>query len=250
MTLTPTVLTDVRQYLAGADLTGYSNKIMVGSEVEDLDKTTFASSGVHERVGGLFDTSVDIEGFWQAGDLSMPDDLFWANLGVATVPYTAVPTSGAVGSLAYLTRALQTSYKPGGEEGKLLGYTANIKGNQPAARGQILHPQGTARTTTGNGTGVQVGAVSAVQRMYANLHVMSISGTGTPTITVKVQSSVDNTFASPTDRITFTAVTTLTGQASSVLGAVTDTWWRAVWTITGTNPSFLFAVSAGVGPKS
>jgi len=250
VTLTPQVLVDVRQYLAGADLTGYTNKVSLASEVEDLDKTTFASGGVHERVGGVFDTTVDIEGFWQAGDLSMPDDLFWANLGVATIPYTAVPASGAVGSLAYLTRALQTSYKPGGDHGKLLGYTANIKGTQPAARGQILHPQGTARTTTGNGTGVQVGAVSATQRMYANLHVMSIAGTATPTITVKVQSSVDNTFASPTDRITFTAATTLSGQASSVLGAVTDTWWRAVWTISGTNPSFLFAVSAGVGPKS
>lgn len=250
MTLTPTVLFDVRQYLAGADLTGYSNKVMVGSDVEDLDKTTFASGGVKERVGGLFDTSVDVEGFWQAGDLSMPDDAFWAALGVSTTPYTAVPTSGAVGSLAYLTRVLEASYKPGGDVGKLLGYSVSLHGNQPTARGQILHPQGTARTATGNGTGAQVGAVSATQRMYANLHVMSIAGTATPTITVKVQSSVDNTFASPTDRITFTAATTLSGQASSILGAVTDTWWRAVWTITGTNPSFLFAVSAGVGPKS
>lgn len=250
MTLTPTVLVDARQYLAGVDLTGYTNKIMIAAEVEDLDKTTFASGGVHERVGGLFDTSADIEGFWQAGDLSMPDDAFWAGLGVSTIPYTALPTSGAVGSLAYLTKALEVNYKPGGEVGKLLGYSASIKGNQPTARGLILHPQGTARTATGNGTGVQVGAVSATQRMYANLHVMSIAGTGSPTITVKVQSSVDNTFASPTDRIAFSAATTLSGQSSSVLGAVTDTWWRAVWTISGSSPSFLFAVSAGVGPKA
>lgn len=250
MTFTPTVLTDVRQYLAGADLTGFSNKIAFGGEVEELDTTTFASNGCHERVGGLSDSSVDIEGFWQAGDLSMPDDAFWAALGVATSPYTAVPTAGTVGSLAYLTKILESSYKPGGDIGKLLGYSAGLKGNAPVARGVILHPQGTARSTTGNGTGVQIGAITANQRMYANLHVMSISGTSTPTITVKVQSSVDNTFASPTDRITFTAATTLSGQASSVLGAVTDQWWRAVWTITGSTPSFLFAVSAGIGPKS
>jgi hypothetical protein len=112
-----------------------------------------------------------------------------------------------------------------------------------------MHPNGTARTTTGTGTGIQLGAVTAAQRMYCNLHVLSISGTGTPTITVKLQSSVDNTFASPTDRIVFTAATALGGQASSALGAITDQWWRAQWTISGTNPSFLFAVSAGIAKK-
>lgn len=249
MALTPTVLVDVRTYLAGADLTGYSNKVELAAVVEDKDRTTFASNGWKERVGGLFDLSASAEGFWQAGDLSMPDDMFWANLGVSTVPLTMVPTSGAVADLTYLSRITQCSYKPGAQVGELLAWSADLKGNWPLVRGQILHPQGTARTTTGNGTGVQVGAVTSAQRMYACLHVLSIAGSSTPTITVKIQSSVDNTFASPTDRIAFTAATTLQGQASSVLGAVTDTWWRAVWTISGSSPSFLFAVSAGVGPK-
>ena len=249
MALTPLVLLDVRTYFAGADLTGWSNKVELHAEVEDKDMTNFASGGWKERRGGLFDLTANAEGFWQALDLSMPDDSFWANLGVSTVPLTMAPTTAAVGDLAYLSRITHCSYKPGGAVGDLLAWSADWKGNWPLARGQILHPQGTARTTTGNGTAVQVGAVSATQRMYACLHVMSIAGTGTPTITVKVQSNVDNTFGAPTDRITFTAATTLQGQASSVLGAVTDTWWRAAWTISGSSPSFLFAVSAGVGPK-
>jgi hypothetical protein len=173
----------------------------------------------------------------------------WANLGVATIPQTIGPTSGAVASLAYLTRVVETTYKPAGEIGKLLAATVETKGNWPQVRGQILHPQGTARTTTGVGTGVQLGAVTSAQRLYACLHVLSIAGTSTPTITVKIQSSVDNSWATPTDQVTFTAATAVTGQASSVLGPVTDTWWRAAWTIAGTTPSFLFAVSAGVGPK-
>lgn len=249
MTLNPTVLTDVRLYYAGADLTGRGNKIEVQGSVEDLKVTNWASGGFEERVGGLFEGTLAAEGFWQANDVDMPDDSFWGNLGVATVPVTAVPTSGAVGSLAYLTRALETQYKPGGDVGKVLGWSADAKTNWPYARGQILHPQGTARTTTGNGTGVQLGAVSATQRLYACLHVLSISGTSTPTITVKIQSSVDNTFASPTDRVTFTAATALGGQTGSVTGAVTDTWWRAVWTISGSTPSFLFACSAGIAAK-
>ena len=249
MTFNPQVLTDARIYYASLDATGYSNKIETGVSVDEDDVTTFASNAWHERVGTLFDTQVSGHVFWQAGDLSQPDDVMWAQLGVSTQPLTVAPTSGAVGTLCYLTKTLETDYKPAGDVGKVLAADVTWKGNAPLARGQILHPQGTARTATGNGTGVQVGAVLATQRMYANLHVLSISGTATPTITVKVQSSVDNTFASPTDRITFVAATTLQGQCGSVLGAVTDTWWRAVWTISGTTPSFLFAVSAGVAPK-
>lgn len=249
MTFNPQVLTDVRFYYAGADLTGRGNKIEVQAEAEDLPVTNWASGGWNERTGGLFSGTLGGEGFWQAGDVDMPDDSFWSNLGTATVPVTAVPTAGTVGSVVYLTRALETKYQPGANVGQVLGWSLDAKINWPYARGVILHPQGTARTASGSGTGVQIGAVSATQRMYACLHVLSISGTSTPTITVKIQSSVDNTFASPTDRITFTAATALGGQASSVLGAVTDTWWRATWTISGTNPSFLFAVSAGVAAK-
>jgi len=248
MALTPTVLLDARPFFAGIDLTSWSSKVELGGEVEDLDITTFASGGAKERTGGLFDTTASLDSFWEAGDMSKPDDEFFTNLGTSQ-PLTLCATSGAVGTLAYLTKVLECSYKPGGEIGKLLASTTEFRGNQPTARGQIMHPNGTARTSTGTGTGIQLGAVLVTQRMYCNLHVFSVAGTSTPTITVKLQSSVDNTFASPTDRVTFTAATAIGGQSSSVVGAVTDTWWRTTWTISGTTPSFLFAVSAGIAKK-
>lgn len=249
MSLTPTVLIDARIYYASLDVTGYGNKVEVATSVENLEKTTFASNGWKERVGGLADTTAMATMFWQAGDLTMPDDVLWAQLGLSSPPLTICETAGTVGHLAYLTKVLQSDYKIGGNDvGKLLTADASWAGNSALTRGQIMHPQGTARTTTGTGTGLQIGAVLTSQRFYANLHVLSVSGS-TPTLTVKIQSSVDNTFASPTDQITFTAATGLTSQASSVLGAVTDTWWRAVWTIGGSTPSWMFAVSGGVAAK-
>lgn len=249
MSLTPLVLFDARIYLESADLTGWSNKVEVSAAAAEEDVTTFASNGWKERTGGEKDLDGSLEGFFEQLDVSRPDDLFWANLGSNQVALTVAPTSGAAGVLAYLSRVQAMDYKPGAAAGKVLAWSAAVKGNWPLVRGTILHPQGTARTATGVGTGFQIGAVTAVQRMYACLHVLSVAGTSTPTITVKLQSSVDNTFASPTDRITFLADTALDGQALSLLGAVTDQWWRAAWTISGTTPSFLFAVSAGVGPK-
>lgn len=248
MALTPTVLVDARTYLESADLTGWSNKIELTGSAVDEDITNFASQGWHERTGGEKDLDGSIEGFFEQFDVSRPDDMFWANLGSSQVAFTAAPTSGAAGVLAYLSRVTAFDYKPGGMTAKVLGWSASVKGNWPLVRGLILHPQGTARTATGTGTGFQIGAVTVLQRMYACLHVLSVAGT-TPSITVSLQSSVDNTFAAPTTRITFAADTTLDGQALSLLGPVTDTWWRASWVISGTTPSFLFAVSAGVGPK-
>lgn len=248
MALTPTVLTDVRIYYETADLTGFSNKVDVAASVDDLDRTTFADGGYKTRVGGQFDLTASVNTFWQAGDLTYPDDTFWTNLGSNTTALTVVPASGTVGSLAYLTQVLECDRKITGETGKLLTGSVSLKGNWPLVRGQIMHPQGTARTATGNGTGIQLGALSATQRMYATMHLLSISGA--PTVTIKLQSSVDNTFASPTDRLTFSADTALDGQTGSVNGAVTDTWWRVVWTIAGgSSPSILFAVAAGIGPK-
>ena len=249
MALTPLVMTDVRIYYDSLDATGFSNHVELSPVADTDDMTTFGSGGWKENVATLKDTTALATVFWQAGDLTMPDDTAFAQLADATGPLTIVPTSGAVASTAYLTKVVENSYKLTGDDGKLLKADLGFHGNTALARGQILHPQGTARTSTGNGTAVQLGAVLGSQRMYANLHVLSIAGTGTPTITVTIQSNVDNTFGAPTSRISFTAATTLQGQAGSVIGAVTDTWWRAIWTISGSSPSFLFAVSAGVASK-
>jgi hypothetical protein len=259
MALTPLVMTDVRIYYDSLDATGYSNKVEIAASVDNEEDTTFGSGGWKEFVGGEKDTQASATVFWQAGDLTMPDDVEWSLLGTAASnPLTIVPTSGAVGSTAYLTNVLEDSYKIGADVGKLLTADLGWHGNVALARGQILHPQGTARTSTGNGTAVQLtsptspstpAAVLASQRIYCNLHVLSIAGTATPTITVALQSNVDNTFASPTTRATFTAATTLQGQSVSVAGPITDTWWRCTWTISGSTPSFLFAVSAGIASK-
>jgi hypothetical protein len=252
MSLSPQVLTDCRIYIATADATGVSNKIEYSVEYEELDRTTFASGGAKERCGGLADMSANIGHFWQAGDLSMPDDTFWANLGVATVPLTVIPTSGAVGTLAYVTRVLECSYKPMGEVGKLLSATVDLKGTWPVARGAVLHPQGTARTATGTGTAQQLGALSSAQSLYVTYHLLSITAdSGSPTLTVKIQSDDNSGFTSATDRGTFTVSSALDGQTMKIDGAITDDYWRAAWTVAGgaTNPSVLFAVAAGIAHK-
>lgn len=237
---------DCKAYQGGADLTGQSNKIQAKATVDTKPSTTFASNGWTERKPTVRGAQVMHIGFWDAGNGGLPDDRAFADLGTSN-PYTACPTAGLTAAdLCYLTKFVESEYEAFGAHGDLIPYSIKGKADVPLVRGQILHPGATARTATGSGTAVQIGAVPAGQRMYAALHVISISGTGSPTLTVRLQSAPTNGFASPTTQATFTAATLIGGQFTSVAGAITDTWWRADWTISGTTPSFLFVLSAGV----
>lgn len=238
------VLLNARIFAGAVDLTGNSNKVEVSSEREEKDTTNFGSAGWKEVLGGLASTKISAGGQWEALDTTKVDDDMWANAG-GTGAWSIAPNTMAVGDLAYLTNALRSKYQLGGSVGDVAPWSAEATGNSPLVRGAVLHPPGTARTATGTGTAVLLGAVTSAQRLYAAVHVYSVSGT-TPSITVKIQSDDNSGMTSPTDRITFTAATAIGGQFSNVAGPVTDTYWRAVWTISGTTPSFLLAVTAGV----
>lgn len=244
------VLKNVRLFTGGCDLTGQSNKLELGGEFEKKDVTNFGSpmdAGGNmwsEVMAGLGSAKVTAGGQWSAGDASQVDDAAWVGLGGAG-PWTACPIAATVGSVAYLVNGLQGDYQFLGQVGDVAPWQASVNSTWPLVRGTILHPPGTARTATGNGTGVQQGAVLAAQTVYAALHVLSVSGT-TPSMTVKIQSDDNAGFASPTDRITFTAATAQGGQIMRLAGPVTDDYWRATWTISGTAPSFLFVVSLGI----
>lgn len=242
-----TVLTNVRCFAVGLDLTSHSNKIELTAEVESKPTTNYGSQGWTEVVGGLASAQIAGEGQWEAGAETMVDDATWAQLG-GTGPWTvSANNSAAAGQLAYLTRAMRADYTLGAEVGEVAPWTSTAKSSWPLVRGQFAHPPGTVRTTSGTGTALQLGAVPAARRLYAALHVLSTAGT-TPSITARVESSADDTFASPTTRLTFTAATGPGGQIARTDGtAVTDTWWRLAWDITGTTPSFLFAAALGIG---
>lgn len=240
------VLLDTRLWAGGADLTSNMNKIEIETDVDEQDTTSFGSGGWKEVLGGLFSTKLTASGQWEAGDASKVDDNQYGLLG-GIAPWSIGPTAAtSVGALAYLTKAMSTKYSLLDEVGNVAPWEADASGAWPVARGVIAHPPGTARTATGTGTGQQLTAISASQMLYANLHVLSVAGTATPSITVAIESSADNTFAAPTTRLTFDAATAISGQALRAAGPVTDTWFRPKWTISGTTPSFLFVVALGI----
>jgi hypothetical protein len=242
------VLLDARLFVSGADLSGSGNKIEITEEIEAKKTTNWRSGGAVELLGGLSSTELTGEGQWEAGTAGLVDDAMWANRRVLE-PWTAAATGDsdlAPGNLMILTKALRTKSTIWGDVGEVGGWTANAKGTWPLVRGQSAHASGVPRTATGAGTSLQLGAVAADQHLYANAHVLSVAGTVTPTITLNVQSDNATGFPSATTRGSFAAKTAIGGESIRIAGPITDDWWRVSWTISGTNPSFLFLVALGI----
>lgn len=242
------VLLDCRVFAGGADLSGNGNMIELVEEIETKAVTNWRSGGAREVLGGLLDTEIAADCLWEAGSSSVPDDAFWAQRRTDE-PWSFAPdgTSDlAPGNLMFLTKATTLKRSWLGGVGDVAELKAQAKGQWPLARGQSAHPSGVARTATGSGTALQLGAVTTGKYMYANLHVLSISGTATPTITVDVQSDDNSGFTSATTRGSFAARTVVGGESIRIAAPIADDWWRVSWTISGTNPSFLFLASLGI----
>lgn len=100
-----------------------------------------------------------------------------------------------------------------------------------------------ARSTTGNSGSVVIGRMD-IGKLALLVNVTAASGT-TPTLDLSVQWSADGTTffaAQPADA--FTQITT-TGGAAKVFD-VKAAFYRLLWTIGGTTPSFTFTVDAAL----
>jgi hypothetical protein len=247
----PLILLDCRTFVRGADLSGNGNTIELTEEAEVKKVTNWKSGGAEENKAGIRGTDIKAGGQWEAGNTSAPDDVFWS-MRRSQDPWSIAPKSdsdlAAGGKMYLIGKAVRTKFGIGDMVGEVAPWTGEAKSSWPLVKGVCAHPAGVARTATGTGTAILLGAVPAGKYLYANLHVLSIAGTATPSITVKVQSDDNAGFTTPTDVAggAFAAATTVDGWQLRVAGPITDSYFRVAWTITGTTPSFLFLASFGI----
>lgn len=234
-------LLDCKVFLGGYNLSGYHNSIDMSYGAEMLDDTVFGTSGTRSSKPGLKTFEFNGSIFWD----DTIDGIVYNRIGAAREVMSFSPDGNTLGDRGYTIRAVNGKYNPlSGEVGALIqSEFSGASANTPLVRGAVMIPLG-ARTLTGNLTGVQLGAISAVQRLYAGLHVVAASGT-TPSLTVRLQSST-TLGGVYTTRLTLTAMTAIGGQWAELAGPQTDQYWRADWTISGTTPSFNVFLVAGI----
>lgn len=228
---------NVKVFANGYDLSSYFSSVTASGTADTAEVTTF---GLNSKayIPGNKDATVSAEGFY-AGGAGDVDERLAAQIGEVAV-WTTIMGADALGARGYGIQTVDTAYEVGAEIGGAVAVSAegqSIVGLEPVV---VLNPL-SAKTATGTGTQVD-GTASTLGGASAYLHVTAKAGTDTPTLTVKVQHSADaSTWA---DLITFSAVTAANGyQRLSATGTV-NRYLRAAWTISGTNPSFTFHLSA------
>lgn len=240
----PQIYKNCKLYLSQFDLSGDVNQVAIEASSNPVNFTTFADETKVNRLG-LKSVSASHAGFWNGGT-GLSDEAIYNALSAASNPMTLSTGAGAAGDVAYAFNSLVSNYAPGGSVGDAFAFTVKCE-NESAdglVRGSML--LNATSIITAAGAALNLGNISATQKLYGALHVIAASGTA-PTLTVRIQSATDSVFTTPVTRLTFNAVTGLTSQwAAPIAGAVTAPWWRADWTIAGTAPSFTFIVFIGI----
>jgi hypothetical protein len=203
---------------------------------------------------GLQQINASTSGFWASDAIAAATEIdprIWPRIDAAQTPaawpltvappYAPAAVAGADGNACYVVQTKQFSYSLFGAHGTLAPFTVASRAYSGGLyRGTVVLPE-TLVTVTTTGTGRQLGALSATQKLVAVLHVTAIDG-GSWVLTVE---SDDNAgFTTATTRATFTAATTITTQVIETNGAITDDYFRVVLTKTGGTSCTAFAALA------
>ncbi|WP_419316970.1 hypothetical protein ACN2C7_10950 [Caulobacter sp. ErkDOM-E] len=236
------VLRNQRIWLNGRALQTQANAVALSIAADELDRTSLADS-FKVRRGGLKSGVVSCEGFFDADLDAGLDQAF----GVAGQIVTIGAPDVGEGALAYGLKAFAGDYSPwGGKIGDLAGFSLGAVSDGELVRGAIAAD----RTVSANGTGVgiQLPAPAAPLRLFAGLHILSMSAGAT--LDVEVKSAPTNAFAGGgTTRIDFGVVNAAAAPFaawSSFAAGTTETWFRAAFTLTGTTPQAVVALFLGV----
>lgn len=233
-------LIDVTILLRGRDLSGDHNQIQLDAE-RSLEVATVFKNESRRRRPGLFDVSMAGQGFWQAGDEGI-DPLLFSALSTGREILTLLPDGSTAGRVGYFTQVLAAQYQPGGTVGEMLPFDISAEGDERLIRGKILGNVSLEESGS-NLVGHELGAVAEGSGLYAALQVLHAADD--PQAEIEIESSDDDTFASPTTRIAFAPANAVGAQFVRVPGPITDTWFRVTWTQEA-DSEISFVVVAGI----
>lgn len=235
------ILKNQKIYMGQHKLTSHLNAAAIEYAAELQENTTYGQD-VRTHQPGLKRVSASISGFVDTS--AVVDKALFDRIGASAVPMTLLQGASA-GSVAHFFDAVQADYQPGASVGEILQFSSSANGAGALVRGVLAETE-TALTETANGTARNLGAVAAGKRAYAALHVISASAGDTLDVTIDSDSSNDFTGAE-TERLAFDQITDVGSQiVYTDASAITDTWWRPVLTVGGTDPSFEFILVMGI----
>jgi hypothetical protein len=227
-----------RVLINALDLTDHVTGVSVDTSNDAVDATTMTNS-TRVYASGLKDAKFNITGYDDYAATSIDEYLNLVNGNTNDVIISILPTGDDAGKLGYSGQFDTVKYEKGMSIGEMAKFTIDAQ-NSGECLVRVTSLEGRrAISGAGNGTGLQVGAVTATQKAYSSLHVYP----GTFTSLVVTVGHATTQGGAYTTKITHTTTSSATGFSelknyAGSSGAVTDTWWRVAWTLGSGNATF------------
>jgi hypothetical protein len=217
-------------------MTEYANSATGEYSNEMLDVTSLSDALARNYKAGLLTSTINFNGMHDIDQDAILDALLQSS--AAVVVSLAVEPGAADGSVAYISQGIISGFERFGAVGEIAPYSLSIQGTDWLGRGEVFKAETIVTTTTGASS--ELGATSATQTLWSALHVHGTPTGTTPTLDVTVESDDDDAWgAGTTVRITHAQLAIAGSELLSDVGPVTDTFWRGVYTVGGTDtPTF------------
>jgi hypothetical protein len=233
------VLTNCGAYLGASRIADKTNSAVVRHEAAMLTSDTFGFATAR-KAPGLLSGGINLKGYCDPSTYDIETTVFnaapYMGPNALSIPLTVLQKDEDFG-VGYAINAKLSQFETLGAQGQLIPYTLNSEIGAGAASQKNTLIRGNnlvygSKTVTGSGTARQLGAVLSTQRLYAALHVYSFVGTS---LTMRLQSDNGVGMGTPVAQITFGALAAAGSEWAEVAGPITDDWWRADWTFSGTS---------------
>ncbi len=216
------------------DFSGVSNSVEIAFSGALSGVTAFADTDdtfVEGKPGFTF----NVQGMHSTASPNYDGEMF-INLTAAQRRVGIYPGGDAVGTFGYEGRTNITEDTIPTDLGGAIALNVNWQGDEAPARGLVL-TNNAAISSTDTGTKFALPAVAAGETIVAVVRLRAApGGAGSNDCVVTIESDANSGAGGETTRLTFTTI----NQASVALfevkeaaGAITDTFWRAISTISG-----------------
>lgn len=238
------VLYNPKIYVAQYDFSGEQNRVSLMLAADQKDSSEFGDT-THKNINGATMVTYAGGGLVDLTDEADSPEAFYFDriaFNEPETPVTLVPDGGAVeGDPSFCFPSIFSAYNPMYEWNELVRYEINGGGREMPGRGVVAVSPAAAKVASGNSaTGYLIGAVAAGKKVAASIHLLA--ATGLTSLDVTIESDTAAGFPSPVTRITFPTLAAVGSDFLTAVGPITDTYWRAKWTLVGTSARFVVAI--------